>query len=130
MSEERIEKAFVKYTFTPKELVEIAQDMAQNHQELRAVEDEKKSAASQFKAQADAITAQLNILSENYRNGYVYKNLDCILTFDFKKKERTYTRPDTGEVVKTEPMRDEDFQTEMSLSDELDRMEEELADDK
>jgi len=117
MSEKKIELVFVKYEFTPAEMMEIAGEMARHHQERKATDDERKSAASQFKATIDVHDAQLNVLSENYRSGYVYRNLECHVEFDFIEKVRRYIRPDTGEIVKIEPLKEEDYQT--SLYDEF-----------
>ena len=117
MSEERKVREFAKYEFNSKELAGVAAELSAKRQEKATIEDEKKSVASTYKAQIDGIDAKVNKLAANYSLGFEYRDIDCFLTLDDKRKERIYARCDTGAVVKTEPMREEDFQECMKFSE-------------
>ena len=101
---------YARYVFTADELTAIATELSRKVLEQAAAEDEKKSIISSFKAKADELAASVNKLSENYRNGYDYRNIECELKLDFNLKLRRYFNIDTGETVKEEPLREEDYQ--------------------
>lgn len=100
-----------KYTFTAADKVSTASELSQKILELKTLGDEKKSAMSSFAAQINILTAEINRLSENYRNGYEYRNIPCTVEKDFDRKVKVYKEADTGYVIKEEPLEEEDYQT-------------------
>ena len=115
MAEERTPEdatIFAAYRFNREELGKIATDLSQKVQELHEKEDRKKDVASQIKAEIDAVNSELNRLANCHRNGLEYRNIKCELSFDFEASKRTYTRKDTGEVIKEEELRQADYQTD------------------
>ena len=115
MLENKKVSTHAKYNFNKEELVEIAANLATKCQDKQSIEDEKKSVVSNYKAQLDGVDAEINKLSTNYRLGFEFRFMECILSFDDKKKIRTYRRCDNNEIVKTEPMTTEDFQEMLPL---------------
>ena len=111
MPEKKTEMITGKHVFTADEMRDIASEMARKVQEQASAEDEKKSVTSSFKATLDLLMASINKLSENYRNGYDYRQIECEMKPDFDLKLRRYFNVDTGETVKEEPIRPEDYQT-------------------
>jgi hypothetical protein len=73
---------------------------------------------SDYTAQINAADAMINKLSSSHNLGFEFRDIDCIMTFDFKNKMRIYTRCDTGEMAEKESMREEDFQERIGFPDD------------
>ncbi len=117
----KTEKVYAKHTFTTEELKDIASELARKVNEQATAEDEKKSITSSLKARLDELVARINKLSENYNSGFDYRDIECELRLDFDAKLRRYFNVETGETVKEEPLRPEDYQQSMDMEpDKLD----------
>ena len=114
---------FAKYQFSPAELATLAVAMAAGHREKKEVEDELQGIKSSFKARLDALDAKINKASTDYGNGYEHRQMQCVLSFDFDKKRRTYRRQDNGTIVGNEPLRPEDYQVDAFINPDGDQSE-------
>ncbi len=94
MTEKKQETIWGKYIFSEAEKKEIASELTVKITEKHRIEDEKKSVSSAFKAQLDGIDAVVNKLSENYQNGYEFKNILCSVEYDYVKGVKIYRRQD------------------------------------
>ena len=113
------EKEFIKRNFTPEEIVEKANDLANENQRKNRLEAEKKSAMSSFKSRIDEVDARIATLSQDIPNGYCNEWVLCDVAFNTPQPGfKTITRPDSGEIIRVSPMTDEDFQTEMEFNGE------------
>ncbi len=115
MAQNKEETIWGKYLFSEAEKKEIASELTIKITEKHRVEDEKKSVSSAFKAQLDGIDAVVNKLSENYQNGYEFKNILCTVEFNFETKMKNYRRKDDGEFIEQRAMEEEDFQIKMDM---------------
>ncbi len=111
--ETKKETVYAKHFFTETEMKDIASTLARKIQENKAAEDEKKSIMSSFTARLTALMAGINLLSDNYRNGYDYRNMECIVKLDFDNKIKRFILEEDGEVVKEEPLSPEDYQEKL-----------------
>lgn len=102
-----------KYTFTAADKASTASELSQKIFELKTLEDEKKSAMSSFTAQINVLVAEINRLSENYRNGYEFRHIPCTVELDFDRKVKVYKEAETGYVIREEPLEEEDYQTDI-----------------
>ena len=115
----RIEQ-FLEYKFTPEELTGFSQDLARDTAKMGELEDAKKMAMSQFKAELDACHARANLNAEHIRTGKEMRMVDCEVDYDTPKTgKKTITRTDTGERLKVMDMEDWENQGELLLEEEI-----------
>lgn len=100
----------IQHTFTPEELAEMADEWAWLEKEKNDVETEKKNANNAFKERIEKAEARIAELSSKYREKNEYRNMECVLNYDFGNKKRIYTNPENGEAVHVEDLQPEDFQ--------------------
>lgn len=115
--QDNIETINAKYTFSDEEKVNMAVEMTEKIQEKDRSEEELKSLKSNFKSRIDELTAKLNRLAQNHRDGYEYRFQKCTLKLNEKTKMREYYTVDTKKLVKTEPWRDTDYQRKLKIKE-------------
>ena len=109
----RIEQ-FLEYQFTPEELTGLSQDLARDTAKMAELEDARKMAMSQFKAEIDACHARANLNAEHIRTGKEMRMIDCEVDYDTPKPgKKTITRTDTGERLKVMNMDEWEKQDEL-----------------
>lgn len=72
----------IKHVFNTEEKEELAQELADLVKKKEELEDAKKSAASQYKAQIDSTDGELRIVSGKVKNGYEYHNHEVHVYYD------------------------------------------------
>lgn len=113
-------REFVKRNFTPEEIVEKANDLANENQRKRRLENDKKSAMSSYKSQIDEVDARISQLSQDITNGYCNEWMMCEVEMNAPNPGfKTIRHPITNEVVRVAPMEDDDFQTEMPFTEDI-----------
>lgn len=92
--------------------------------EYDAVEDEKKSASSVYNEQLKALRGEMRQIAKQIHRKGEDRAIDCIAEMHTPSVGfKTVIRLDTGEVVKTEPMTDDERQENLfEEMDELERM--------
>lgn len=113
--------------FTPDQLRDKSDLLAEKINEKGKVEDEKKSVMTGYKQKIELVDAEIAILAHHIRQKFDYHTVKCVAMMDtptFGKK--TIQRLDTGETVGVEAMTSEDRQIVMSF--ETDAEGERLAD--
>jgi len=100
----------LKTNFTEDEKREMAANLANKLNDKKGYEDELQSIKSRFKSSLDLVESEINKISSDYRAGYEYRRTKCVLTLNYLKKEREYANPETGKILKTEPLQDSDYQ--------------------
>ena len=101
------------YVFSDSEKKQIAQDLAQESLKVQALGDEKTAVTSSFKAKIDQATANVNLMATHLSQGKKQVFYKCTLEFDRIDKMRVWTEVETGKVIRTEPMRSEDYQLKL-----------------
>lgn len=101
MSEKiKTEKRTLRYDFTAVETHDLSLSLANKTKEKVALEEEKKSVMSQYKAKLDEITAQCNKLSNQVSDGFEYREVDCEVAYHTPEDgKKTITRLDTKKVT-------------------------------
>lgn len=102
-----------KYKFTPEELDQKSKQLAKACEDRNALEDQKKSVMSDFKAKIDQKAAEINILSGHINSGYEYVTKTCNVHYDFDKGIKTYAHGD--QIVGTVKMVASDYQLNADL---------------
>jgi hypothetical protein len=107
----------IKHVLTQEERNDMAFTLAEKQIEMNSLEDEKKSVTSSYKAKIDAKKAEINVLSGNIKDGYVFHSLYCEKRRNVKKKQWEWWDTQNGEMIKVEPFQGKDYQ--ISTDDQI-----------
>ena len=102
-----------KYEFSEKEILLKAKDLSEKYQKALALEEERKSNASDLKSQIDDLEAQMNQLTQDIKSGHEMRDRQCTVEKNFRKKIKIFKSVETGEVVKEEILTTADAQLEI-----------------
>lgn len=105
-----------QYNFSKEELEEKSKQLAQACQDRSSLEDEKKSASSDFKAKIDGKNAEISLISNHIHSGHERVTKTCEVVKDFGNGVKTYSYE--GNVVGTERLTAADHQQELPLGEE------------
>lgn len=101
-------KRTVKYEFTDAEKLELGRDLSLRSQDLRTLEDQKKSVVSDFGSRMTIAREQIGSLSDKVASGYEMRDVTCLVDYhEPEMGKKTMTRTDTGEEW-VEPMNETD----------------------
>lgn len=100
------------------EVVERGQLAAQVLHKIDEAEAEKKRVAADVKERTEALESELRRLSYIVEREEEDRTVECSWHFDFMKNEKNLIREDTGEVVETKPMTDEERQIALEMGDQ------------
>ncbi|GEM_PF-5743378 len=103
-------KRYLKHTFTEPEMLSFRDTLASTICELSQLEDEKKTVTSQYAAKINEKKATSNMAAQNIRNGYEFRDIECDIFYDLKRRMKTIVRKDTGEFIEELPMTAEELQ--------------------
>lgn len=106
-------RKYLKYHFSEDERKEQASELARFVGSKNELEQQKKEAMAQFKADIEKADSQISTLSTHLNQGYIHKNIDCEVTKDFDRKTVTIIRLDTGEFVESRAMTPNELQKEL-----------------
>lgn len=98
MSEQNTIKLTLQHNFNQDEIVGISKELALANQELDALERQKSSVMSDYKARIDYQKSSIGVLSGKINNGFEMRTTDCTVEYHTPKDhKKTITRLDTGE---------------------------------
>ncbi len=108
---------YLRYAFTEEETRDNAKKLARKNQELTELELKKKQLAADIKAETDAATADAARLARWVNDEYDFRMVDCEIMYDSPQVgQKTTYRIDTGEVVKTEKMTQDECQQALAFA--------------
>jgi hypothetical protein len=100
--------------FSDEELQAKAQGLSQATIELREVEEEKAAVSKEFTDQIKEIRSRMSGLAKAYKARGETRLVECVVRMnDPAPLQKTTVRLDTGEVVKVEPMTEEERQEKL-----------------
>lgn len=99
---------YLEHRFSEDEKRSHAETLSKLVAEKENLDRRKKELNAQLKSEAEALETQIKKLSTEYNQGYSYENVRCTLSYDFTSEIVTLRRDDSGEVVETRPMRDDE----------------------
>ena len=108
-----IKSMHIKYVFTEDEKKDIAAELALKFSEKESLELQKKEVASKFTSEINTANVHATRLSNEYNQGYTYKNHDCYEIFDYDSKQVFTHRADTKDQVDVRTMSVAEYQREM-----------------
>lgn len=98
----------LKYEFSEEELLKLGNELSTKNQELRNIEDQKKSVVSEFGSRMTIAKEQISSLSDKVASGYEMRDIYCEVALHTpERNKKTFTRTDNGEEW-VEPMNDTD----------------------
>lgn len=109
-------KEFLQYQFSHDEIHLKGLELARLSSEAEAIENERKSVASEFKAKLDSIASQMHELGRHINNGYEHRYIECTVKYhDPNTGIKSTYRNDNGELVKKETMTGAEMQEEIDF---------------
>jgi hypothetical protein len=107
----------LEVVITDQKLLEYSRELTEHIREKAQAEDTLKSFKSQMKSEIDSHIAQINLLSGKIQSGKEFEQVDIEIYFDYNTRIKTFTRKDTGQVYKTESIRQDELQLHLDLED-------------
>ncbi|HEY1242218.1 MAG TPA: hypothetical protein VGF16_16755 [Bryobacteraceae bacterium] len=110
----------VRYDFDETELLALGQELARVNQAQADLEREKKDASADFGARIKAVDARRSRLARKINEGFELRPVECVELLDAPRPGvKSIARSDTGQVIRTEAMTEEEQQR--SLPFEVER---------
>ena len=103
---------------TDQEKLFYSKDLTEHIEGKKGSEDALKSFKSQMKSEIDGHIAAINLLSNKIGTGKEYRVVDIEIHFDYNTRTKTYIRTDSGQVYKTETIRQDELQLHLDLEEE------------
>lgn len=105
---------FLKYEFTEEETRQKSKQLALAVQQQTTAQEEQKAAAAQFKERIEGCASQIGRLSREINTGWEMRTIECDVFFHVPTQGmKRIMRPDTGEIVREEPMLSHELQEEL-----------------
>ena len=99
----------LKHEFSEDEKREIGKQMAASAKEWQDAEAEKKTVDTRLKEKIDGIKAQLHSSAQKIRDGYEYRQAECIIRPNYKMRTIEVYRKDNGAFVRSRDMNKEEI---------------------
>jgi len=106
-------KDFLKCILTEREMRESGIALARANSAIVELENKKKKFNDQIKAETSVVEADISKLSMVLQNGYEYRDVECEVDRDYEVKKIFTTRLDTGEIIKSRDMTQEELQVQL-----------------
>lgn len=98
----------LRYEFTNEEMRELGRDLSVKNQELRQLEEQKKSVVADFGSRMTIAKEHISSLSDKVASGYEMRDVMCMVEYHTPEiNKKSYTRTDNSESW-IEPMNDTD----------------------
>jgi hypothetical protein len=100
---------------TDDEKLKYSKTIAESVSKKARAEDALKSFQTQQKAEIAGFDASINSIAEKLSTGREYRPVECRLVLNFKTKTKNWVRTDTGEIGRTVPLDESDYQEPIPL---------------
>jgi predicted NodU family carbamoyl transferase len=106
----KTEKRSLRCDLTAKEIHDHSLQLAEKNKSIVAIEEEKKSVMSQYKARIDETKATINKLSNIVTDGFEMRDVECEITYHKPQQgKKTIVRKDLDKVHAVETMEEWEF---------------------
>jgi tRNA U54 and U55 pseudouridine synthase Pus10 len=103
-------KELLKCDLTEEEFKEFSSTLAKTTKDLRGLEDQKKAIGSKFAAKINEAETEANRIAIIVSDRYEYRDVECETIFDEEMLIATTYRNDTGAIIKSRLMTQEELQ--------------------
>ena len=107
------------HVFLPDELNVLNINLRENLDRIETLEGEAKAAAQDFKLRITNHKNNVVMLRKKLSAGEETRAVDAIVTFDAKKREKSYYHPFTDAFIRHEPMTPADFELPMFKAEQV-----------
>lgn len=108
---------YLKYDFSEDEQRENAQKLARKNRNLAEHALKKKQLAADLKLEEEGLNSDIATLSRHVTDAYDFRMVDCRIVYNMPMVGRKeISRIDTGELVRTDSMNEEERQEELPLT--------------
>lgn len=104
-----------KHEFTTQEKQAVATRLTDRLCDLTQVEEEKKSVMANYTDKIKAHKLEISKLARQHRDGYELVDTECIVIYDYKKREIRFKNVNTQEIIEVKPFGPGDDQRRMPL---------------
>lgn len=106
----KTEKRSLRCDLTAKEVHDVSIQLAEKNKSLVAIEEEKKSVTSQYKARIDETKATINKLSNVVTDGFEMREIECTIEYHKPSQgKKTIIRKDLDKTHAIESMEEWEF---------------------
>lgn len=84
-------------------------------QEQELLEGDKKESAAHYKSEIDKRITERRALAQEYRQGFRWADVECVHDKDLRAGKMVTTRLDTGEVVASRDLTNEEKQADLDI---------------
>jgi len=116
-TESKKETRSLKCLLLNSEKLQKAEELAIVTQQLAQLEEEKNEIVDRMKSRITEATARQSLLASVVASGYEYRPVDCEIRKDFDAKRLETTRLDSGEVIESRPLLENELQRSLPLSE-------------
>lgn len=110
------DKLRLECNLTSDELLEYGRLLSETIVEKNRADSTLASFQRQQKATIAALEAKVALFSDKINTRREYRDIDCVVLYDWDANKVTWTRKDTGEVVKERKIEDDERQEAMNLA--------------
>ena len=104
----------VKHVLTPEELDASGKALAKSTAALKYTEEEKKAITADFSSKISQLEAEISIFADRVNNGHCYQTMKCQVEFDWKEGKKHVIHPETGEVLESAEITEDERQLEFT----------------
>lgn len=117
--EQQFTQLYLRHDFAPAEMVEMQKRLSFQILRLRHKEAEKKAIVAQLSSEIEAIDSEIGSLADKINTGFEHRKMKCPLQFDWDNGVKNATHPDTGEIVETFDITEDDRQQKLKLENSV-----------
>jgi hypothetical protein len=90
------------------ETLTLSKELAKLQEDGVGLAERKKDVVADFNSRLESVKAESLRLSRMINNGYEYREVECSWSLDLKEGTKDLVRHDTGEIVQTKRLTEED----------------------
>lgn len=104
-------------TLTDAEKLVYGKELSQNLNKIQELDGQLQRFKDGIKSEMTTCETTVNVLSRKIDTGKEFRMIECAITRNWETKTRTWTRTDTGEVVKDDIIPEHEIQEELELNE-------------
>jgi hypothetical protein len=102
---------------TDSEKLNYSKELSDAIHEKSHYEDSLKSYSTQAKAEIQLCQEKINLLASKISTGKEFREVECVIVYNWTDGKRYYHRPDTGAIIDFETIPAEDLQEHIDLKE-------------
>lgn len=108
-------KVYLPCALTERELKDYSDLMADAYRNKTRAEENLKSAQTQLKSDIQGAESKMASCADKINSKTEYREVDCAVEYFFKDRQKKTVRVDTGEIVRVDPINDDEMQEKIEV---------------